>query len=828
MKKAILFVILITISSTMHSQHFEKLGRGLSTKTFFHQQGIPYYLHEMDSSGRVYAVYYDTVTSSFNFGHEYSQVRLQIYDGISWLFSRPIRLYNRYSVDAPRVLDLCIHGNDIYLGGSFDSSENNLGAGLVRFSNSGWQSSGVSLLQSSQGYFEVNKCYSFGNQLLVSGNFDSIPGTRVNGLVLKSGAVWTPVGQAGNYGFNGLSGTSNVFFQVINDSLYAFNKNKITPDSMEIGGTVTRRLAVWRNGQFVQLNTPARYIAALTSVNRRLVVIPSSFLVYTHSIQVHDNGNWKTYNLPDSFYATNYTGSLDMGNRMYLAFQDGNAREMNIYEFDGNSITRKTSFKMADNFIPLECSSMKDAMSLAGNFRFIKKGQYQDSFRAITKILFRPATVISGSCFLDLNNDQVRQAAEPLMDKCRILSDDNIYMSVSDGSGRINLKLPVGGTYSLQGQHELGYECSKVFHLDQTKDSIYYMDFPFLPAGNNDVSVKLFCHTANKAKQGFETTYTVFLENYSTQGRSVDITVNFDKRCSNFTYKNFIPHSKAAGQLVIRTFIDTRTRESFSFSCIYAVDSFSLGEQVKTNAFIQIDDAVKMNNRDTLRQTVSAAFDPNIKVAFPDVIVNNEREIKYTIFFQNLGNDVAKNVTVVDSFGSLVSIGSVTYLNTGPMNSKPIIGNAVLTWVFEDINLPPARLDSAKSIGFVNLKVRLYKNARIGDTIFNKAYIYFDYQKPVITNNAKVVFARNNAVPAITEQRGFAVYPNPGNGVFHYENQGMPGGDIQVFSAEGKLVYTTALQSEGELRLPPDLARGIYLLKINGYTMETCKIILVD
>jgi len=829
MKKNILIFILLLVLKPLSSQYFQKHGDGLSIKTFFHQQGINYYLHERDSNGQIFAIYYDTVTSSFNFGHEYSQIRLQIFDGISWLFSKPIRLYNRYSIDAPRILDIKFLDNDIYVCGSFDSSQNNSGAGIIKFSNRTWQSCGAQLLQTNPDYFEVNKCYPFQNQLLIAGNFDSVPGIKVKGLLLWNGSVWNPVGKAGTYGFNHLSGTSNVFFQVSNDSLYAFNKNKITPDSMEIGGQINKKLSVFRNGQFEPINIPVKYIAGISSYEQKLVIIPSSSLVYISSILLWDAGTWKSFLMPDSFYATSFIAALNTNNSLYLLFQNGDTKMMSIYQFNGSNISRLSPFRIADTYLPLESKVWKDRISIAGNFVQVKQSNYSDSFQSIADIIFQPKSIYCGTTFIDLNNDQVRQAGEPVLPHCKVYSIDNQMMALSDGSGKVNMILPTGQNFTLKAINDRGYICNQSYMINTGQDSIYSSDFGFIPSNTNDVSVKIFSHTANKAKQGFKTGYTVHLTNYSNVNQLVNIQITLNAKCSNFMAENFTPIALNQKGFHIDANIKGQEKLSFSFSCIYAVDSFSLGEKVFTGAFIALYDASKTNNRDTVPQTVVAAFDPNIKVAFPDILANVDREIKYTIFFQNLGNDTALNVTVVDSFGSLFNLSKVVYLNTGPIaDVEPEIINNTLVWHFKHINLPPKKHDSIGSIGFVNLSSGISKNAKIGDTIFNKAAIFFDYQKPVITNKARVIFVKNDAINRVDSLGGFNVFPNPGHGNFTYLNPYRLSGELIIFSVDGKLVYSTQLLERGEVQLPDTLSNGVYILKISSSSRELGKLIIAE
>jgi hypothetical protein len=215
---------------------------------------------------------------------------------------------------------------------------------------------------------------------------------------------------------------------------------------------------------------------------------------------------------------------------------------------------------------------------------------------------------------------------------------------------------------------------------------------------------------------------------------------------------------------------------------------------------------------------VVSAFDPNIKEAFPNELVNIEKEINYTIWFQNEGNDTALNVCVIDTFGSLFSLKDIHITSDSKGGTiVPEVRNNCLIWNFKNIMLPPKSSDSIHSIGFVSFRTRLNNQAKIGDTIYNKASIYFDYQKPVITNNAKVYFAKNTAIKTNMEEDSFSIFPNPNKGKLNI----IIGDDkinyVEVLDILGHVVYSDNFSSnKGLIELPEELANGIYFIKCNG------------
>ena len=814
----LLLIISFLISSLSFSQTFIKHGEGLSVRTFYHQQGINYYLNTCDSNGNIYGIYYDTVSSGFNFGHEFSIVRLQIYNGITWLYSSPIKLYSKHAIDAPRVLDIKYINGKVWICGSFDSSENNMGAGVLIYNSSNWEASTIKLFQTYKDYFEVRQILNVKNQLLLTGNFDSIAGTKCNGLVYYNGNTWTQIGSRKPFGFNGVSNIGNVFFKKSNDSLYAYNKNKIAPDSFDISGETYRKLAVLRNNEFVQINIPFNHIAGISTYKKNLVILPSSNLIYISKISVKNGNFWNNYSLADSFYATNYIGSLEQNNFLYLFFQNPNLAQINVYQFNGSSINKLESFKIANQYINIEFSEDPNYNNFAGPIDEIKQGNFTQKVNKIFGINFKPSTKIFGQTFSDLNNDGIKQNNELIIPYCKVYDLSNSYMTLSNKLGQFEFTLPTGTSYYLKGNDAYGNETSQSYNINNTIDSFYKLDIGLSPVNDNDIKIKIISHTAKKAKQGFVSRYEVHVINSSTTRYNGIVSIGHMPKIKNLTFENFAVINQNSNSFNTLIDLNAQSEKKLIYSCIYDVDSFSLNELVRTSAKINVYDFKLSNNFDTIIQTVVSAFDPNIKEAFPNELVNIEKEINYTIWFQNEGNDTALNVCVIDTFGSLFSLKDIHITSDSKGGTiVPEVRNNCLIWNFKNIMLPPKSSDSIHSIGFVSFRTRLNNQAKIGDTIYNKASIYFDYQKPVITNNAKVYFAKNTAIKTNMEEDSFSIFPNPNKGKLNI----IIGDDkinyVEVLDILGHVVYSDNFSSnKGLIELPEDLANGIYFIKCNG------------
>jgi hypothetical protein len=99
-----------------------------------------------------------------------------------------------------------------------------------------------------------------------------------------------------------------------------------------------------------------------------------------------------------------------------------------------------------------------------------------------------------------------------------------------------------------------------------------------------------------------------------------------------------------------------------------------------------------------------------------------------------------------------------------------------------------------------------------GDLVMSKANIYFDYNFPIITNDAVTVF-QTLSNPDFEIDKSVKIYPNPTNSLVNIS------GDfniksIQLFDVQGRLLQTTLLNdTNATLDLTPK-AKGLYFIKV--------------
>ena len=181
------------------------------------------------------------------------------------------------------------------------------------------------------------------------------------------------------------------------------------------------------------------------------------------------------------------------------------------------------------------------------------------------------------------------------------------------------------------------------------------------------------------------------------------------------------------------------------------------------------DDEDTSNNVIIRNDTVKSGCDPNYIENAPAgclALTASSTNLKYTIHFENTGNDTAFNIYVLDTLSSNLDSHSlkVTFaakaMNISMFNDG---GYNVVKFDFPGINL----LDSSHH-GLCDAAVAYTINSLpslpLGATIDNRAGVYFDYNAVVLTNTAEnVVGCTTTSLSNSNVQVGenFEVYPNP-------------------------------------------------------------------
>ncbi|MCC6463591.1 MAG: hypothetical protein IT260_24185 [Saprospiraceae bacterium] len=231
------------------------------------------------------------------------------------------------------------------------------------------------------------------------------------------------------------------------------------------------------------------------------------------------------------------------------------------------------------------------------------------------------------------------------------------------------------------------------------------------------------------------------------------------------------------------------------------------------------DDAPE-DNVDTATTVVYASFDPNDKAVEPAVYTTEDlargRPLHYTVRFQNTGNYPAALVYIRDTIDPGLDLNTMQVLSASHPYTWRFIGDRVVEFLFDPIELPDSVSNEPASHGFIKYALRPDSLLEQGDRLRNTAYIYFDFNAPVQTNTVETVIAP--PPPVSTHSAPMATLrlsPNPSSGRL-WVSAPAPVREFRVYSVLGELVQCIELPAGTDTRWRLDLSAlpaGVYVLQ---------------
>ncbi|MFD2718360.1 IPT/TIG domain-containing protein [Hymenobacter monticola] len=158
------------------------------------------------------------------------------------------------------------------------------------------------------------------------------------------------------------------------------------------------------------------------------------------------------------------------------------------------------------------------------------------------------------------------------------------------------------------------------------------------------------------------------------------------------------------------------------------------------------------------------SFDPNDKQVTPTGTTAQHYTptgvpLSYQIRFQNTGTDDAYRVEVTDTLAADLDLRTLRVGAASHPYRLAVAGHGrpVLTFTFDNINLPPSTRDAAGSNGFVQFSIQPKAGLPARALVQNNADIFFDYNPPIRTNTTT---NRIYDVPAVVEPAVAQPYAN--------------------------------------------------------------------
>ncbi len=352
---------------------------------------------------------------------------------------------------------------------------------------------------------------------------------------------------------------------------------------------------------------------------------------------------------------------------------------------------------------------------------------------------------VLGRAFIDSNKNSIKDLNEQWANnfEVNLTCNNKTYKTYTDANGYYNVSARDTGVFKVYVSAANWYVAKpdtlkgifRQFDTTAHLNTFFAIQSPIIQFD----SVKAYTVLYGKTKAGFNCIALTNFRNYSTGNITATVSLRFDSSKMNYLSNSSGAVFNGVNE-INKTFTTGFNGSGAIISYLQTKPTATIGDTVWFYTIVSYNGN---DNIDSFYSIVKSSFDPNDKNATPfftTIQVANGSYIDYTVHFQNTGNDTAVNVVIADTLSSLLQANSFQLMGSSHNCKTTINGNKVY-FEFTNIQLPDSNINQLGSNGFVSFRVKPVSNAAVGTIIPNTASIYFDYNKPVLTNvaNTKII-----------------------------------------------------------------------------------------
>lgn len=405
-----------------------------------------------------------------------------------------------------------------------------------------------------------------------------------------------------------------------------------------------------------------------------------------------------------------------------------------IYKKSINNITPLTYSKIyldldSDNDLDISCADNK----------------YSHGSLMILENKLNDNNTINVRCFWDKNQNKIWDSGEPSLSNQKIYQDINTQFALTNDSGLVSFYLPNSGSHSVYYK--------STFLWIPTTDSIYNISLPqdtikkYLIGlkSNNLTDSFVVSLAASPSRCQRNSNLWIAINNLGNTIINGGDTLKIN---SLLSYISAIP----VGQN-----IDANTKY-WSVTNLNPASNYNILADIRNPNGVSITDSAKIStyfsgksaafsqykvSRDTYISPIACSFDPNFKTVegigmSKDSFTIKTNPIEYTIHFQNIGNDTAYKVVILDTINVDLDISTIVVTSSSHQVNTNIKNN-IVSFVFNDINLVDSVTNERLSHGYVKFRVSPKSNIPNYTIVNNNAHIVFDFNDTITTNTTKII-----------------------------------------------------------------------------------------
>jgi conserved repeat domain len=365
-------------------------------------------------------------------------------------------------------------------------------------------------------------------------------------------------------------------------------------------------------------------------------------------------------------------------------------------------------------------------------------------------------------------------------------------------NGMITVSMPPPASANNVISVDFGYTCNPTSNFDlQVTGRGYYR-----PWANSSINI----WALNKSCSPHNAVLTVQVSNQYTISSTYPTANSINGNTATFNINNISNHSAPQVSLSLLP---------------AASNTLSVGDNICFTATITptTGDINPTNNTLVRCDTVIGSYDPNDKQVSPAGPIMNGEKLDYVINFENLGNDTAFNIYILDTLSDKLDVKSFMFQSASHksnFNIENVNGKNILKCYFPDIHLPDSNSKEYNK-GFIKFSI----NAKSGLTplteITNRAGIYFDYNEVVMTNTTNNWIRPLGVDDNLSDKnKRFLIYPNPAESSVTIKTDPALYDAVKFINSMGQLVISRPIEKTETNIDIKSLAPGIYYLQLSG------------